>query len=299
VIDRGKDRILNHGIIRATLIMLNSEEIEKVLYQLGFKCHINNVRIHGFKREDIEFPLFVKTPANGQVSPVKKNPLVVHPNIYSLSLGWQGYVVGVEIFKDKFLHNSNLDGFPERVNKKGLISYGLSACVESGESLRSFVRFIADKTTKNNINLSESEDLKNAEGEFEEVDETIKKTLIDARRGQGKYRAQLVEYWTECSVTGVKVIELLRASHIKPWRDSTNSERLDCYNGLLLNPNLDAAFDRGFISFSDNGGIIISEGLKAEAELLSISGDMELKKVDVEHMKYLKWHRENIFKGDN
>ena len=57
-----------------------------------------------------------------------------------------------------------------------------------------------------------------------------------------------MEYWdSKCAVTGLAIPELLKASHIKPWKDSTDEERLDIFNGLLLAPHLDAAFDRGFI----------------------------------------------------
>jgi putative restriction endonuclease len=90
----------------------------------------------------------------------------------------------------------------------------------------------------------------------------------------------------------------LRASHIKPWRDSDNVERLDRYNGLLLNPTLDVAFDRGYISFSDEGKILISDALSGNEKALFISSEMSLKKVDLEHHKYLEWHRRNIFKNN-
>jgi hypothetical protein len=42
------------------------------------------------------------------------------------------------------------------------------------------------------------------------------------------------------------------------WRDSTNEERLNGENGLLLTPSIDHLFDRGFISFEDSGTLIIS-----------------------------------------
>src|SRR5260221_10852420 len=61
-----------------------------------------------------------------------------------------------------------------------------------------------------------------------------------------------------CRIAGVKRPEHLRASHCKPWRDSTNEERLDGENGLLLTPNADHLFDRGFISFEDNGDLLVS-----------------------------------------
>jgi putative restriction endonuclease len=48
------------------------------------------------------------------------------------------------------------------------------------------------------------------------------------------------------------------ASHCKPWRDSSNEERLNGEHGLLLTPSIDHLFDRGFIGFEDSGNLIIS-----------------------------------------
>jgi putative restriction endonuclease len=87
---------------------------------------------------------------------------------------------------------------------------------------------------------------------------TDRQALITARRGQGifKERVMLIEW--RCRVTGVENAAHLRASHCKPWRDSNNEERLDGENGLLLTPSIDHLFDRGFISFQRDGGLIIS-----------------------------------------
>lgn len=73
----------------------------------------------------------------------------------------------------------------------------------------------------------------------ERLNETEKTSLINARIGQGKYRKDLINLWGGCSVTGYEDYKMLVASHIKPWSFSTNSERLDKFNGLLLLPNLD------------------------------------------------------------
>lgn len=127
--------------------------------------------------------------------------------------------------------------------------------------------------------------------------ETTKKALIDARLGQGKYRAELIDYWKGCAVTTLKERALLRASHIKPWRDSTNEERLDKFNGLLLIPNLDLAFDKGFITFDSEGKIIISDLLtEIRRKILNINSKMKIKGVNTENEKYLKYHRKKVFK---
>jgi len=106
----------------------------------------------------------------------------------------------------------------------------------------------------------------------EKLSPTTKKALINARLGQGKFRADLMQIWNNsCAVTECTVLKVLKASHIKPWRDSTNNQRLDPNNGLLITANLDALFDSGLISFDDSGEMIVSQMLSTEErEMLGI-----------------------------
>ncbi len=129
------------------------------------------------------------------------------------------------------------------------------------------------------------------------ITDTEKEAIRRSRIGQGKFRTRLKIFWkNSCAVTGCSTVDLLRASHIKPWRDSKNHERLDEYNGLLLTPNLDAAFDSGFISFDEDGSILISKKLKDEQKAaLGIEVGMTLRRIDEEHQKYLEFHRNHIF----
>ena len=90
------------------------------------------------------------------------------------------------------------------------------------------------------------------------VTETTKIELVQARRGQGIYRKRVVSIEKRCRITGVDNPAHLIASHCKPWRDANDEERLDGENGLLLTPSVDHLFDRGFISFEDDGKLIIS-----------------------------------------
>ena len=91
--------------------------------------------------------------------------------------------------------------------------------------------------------------------------ETERQSLTLCRIGQGEFRAQLVSYWNGCAVTRTNCIPLLKASHIKPWRTSNNIERLDVFNGLLLSPNIDTAFDTGHITFDSQGKIVLSKAI--------------------------------------
>jgi putative restriction endonuclease len=90
------------------------------------------------------------------------------------------------------------------------------------------------------------------------VTETDREAIVRARRGQGLFKQRVMEIETRCRITKVDNLSHLLASHCKPWRDSTNEERLNGENGLLLTPSIDHLFDRGFIGFEDSGELIIS-----------------------------------------
>lgn len=142
-------------------------------------------------------------------------------------------------------------------------------------------------------------DLEKYKKSYEKLEKTEQESVVQSRIGQGLFRFQLIEFWNSCAVTGCSLTELLKASHIKPWRVSSNTERLDVYNGLLLVPNLDTAFDRGLITFSNEGKIIISSQLDEEqAQILGINRNMKLRKVFKHHKKYLEYHRDKIFENN-
>jgi putative restriction endonuclease len=88
--------------------------------------------------------------------------------------------------------------------------------------------------------------------------ETERLAIIRTRNGQGLFKERVSKIEFRCRITGVENPVHLVASHCKPWRDSTNEERLNGENGLLLTPSIDHLFDRGFIGFEDNGMLIIS-----------------------------------------
>jgi hypothetical protein len=127
---------------------------------------------------------------------------------------------------------------------------------------------------------------------------TQKEALIQARRGQGKFRDSLFAVWGSCAITGCTVSTLLRASHLKPWRLSSNKERLDPHNGLLLTPTLDCALDRGLIAIGPNGQVLISPHLPvAQRKVLGLQGAMHLRDVLPHHKPYFKYHRKRVFQA--
>lgn len=125
---------------------------------------------------------------------------------------------------------------------------------------------------------------------------TSRTAMIEARLGQGAFRASLIERWNgRCAVTGCTSQAVLRASHMQAWRDSTDRERLDPFNGLLLTANLDALFDRGLISFEDDGQMKVSDRLThTECTQLGLPAALQ-QKLYPEQIRYLRFHRNAYF----
>ena len=126
------------------------------------------------------------------------------------------------------------------------------------------------------------------------IQSTEKETIIQARVGQGKFREKLIHYWQGCAVTGCDFFDILVASHIKPWCIANNEERLNEFNGLLLLPNLDKLFDKGYISFDTDGKIIFSSCFpKDDRKTLGLDNNIHLLKLSKEHETFLSYHRDN------
>ena len=125
-----------------------------------------------------------------------------------------------------------------------------------------------------------------------------KKELITSRRGQGVYRKNVLDREKSCRVFGVSDPFLLRASHIKPWKDSDDLEKIDGDNGLMLSPHVDLLFDRGYITFEKDGTLLVSPMLNPLVlELWRIPQDVNVGSFTDGQDSYLAYHRENIFKS--
>lgn len=124
---------------------------------------------------------------------------------------------------------------------------------------------------------------------------TERQNLVKCRIGQGTFRQKLIDHWNACAVTGYKDVSLLVASHIKPWRACTNTERLNPFNGLLLTPNLDRAFDAGLITFEKNGLISLSTQLSNPQEL-GINTNMRVA-LKSKHKQFMDFHRDFVFRS--
>lgn len=134
-----------------------------------------------------------------------------------------------------------------------------------GEEARILMARLSQDSANESQRIATGDDLDVWERRLEEqlehdtsVQETDREAIIRARRGQGLFKQRVIRIERGCRITGVTNLNHLLASHCKPWRDSSNQERLDGENGLLLTPSIDHLFDRGFIGFENSGELIIS-----------------------------------------
>ncbi|APV51634.1 hypothetical protein BWI17_19220 [Betaproteobacteria bacterium GR16-43] len=128
---------------------------------------------------------------------------------------------------------------------------------------------------------------------------TERDATVKQRIGQDYFRRGLLSLWNErCAITGLAVPDLLRASHAKPWKHASDTERLDVFNGLLLVAHLDAAFDAGLICIAHDGAVEISDELDSSTRtILGLGDGLRVERLSVRHQKYLDWHRRHVFAG--
>lgn len=132
------------------------------------------------------------------------------------------------------------------------------------------------------------------------IAETESEMKTKVRIGQQKFRKALMPLWNfKCALCSIDLPELLRASHSKPWKDSTNEERLNPYNGILLCSNHDALYDKGYIAFDGQGRLHISSLIEPENYLKY--GLMQRTKIDIqpENKPFFKWHKKFIFEKES
>uniref|UniRef100_UPI0040475805 HNH endonuclease n=1 Tax=Polynucleobacter sp. TaxID=2029855 RepID=UPI0040475805 len=126
---------------------------------------------------------------------------------------------------------------------------------------------------------------------------TEKEQLIKSRVGQGVFRQRVFQKESACRVTGVSDERFLIASHIKPWRVANDHERLDGSNGLLLSPHIDRLFDGGWISFHNNGDMLVSDAAANLLKAWDISLSLNVGRFTDQQSIYLAYHRREIYRG--
>lgn len=157
------------------------------------------------------------------------------------------------------------------------------------------------------IDTAEQEDVLKAQldNSVDEIDKEIetkqlqgeeREALIKVRVNQSAFRKLLMRRYTHCCLCDVDDESLLAASHIKPWAKSSHAEKVDVNNGLLLCPNHDKLFDRGYISFDNGGHIVISDELSKNCAIsMNIKKDMQIE-LSNDNIKYMEYHRNNVLK---
>lgn len=128
--------------------------------------------------------------------------------------------------------------------------------------------------------------------------DTERSYLRTARIGQGQFRKDLIsKYGGACLVTGIRQDELLVASHIKPWKVCTNAERLDPHNGILLSALADQLFDKGLVSFSADGVVLVSPRLSASDRAKCGIEQWHQLQLDAQSKAYMEYHRAVEFRS--
>jgi predicted restriction endonuclease len=126
-----------------------------------------------------------------------------------------------------------------------------------------------------------------------DIGATQKTQIINSRRGQGVFKANVRLVETFCRVTKVANPKHLVASHIKPWSKSDDIEKLSGFNGLLLAPHIDHLFDKGFISFEGNGNLILSSQLDSSVlDKWHIHKEINVGNFRKEQQQFLEYHRD-------
>lgn len=194
------------------------------------------------------------------------------------------------------LHHQIPIGILHKIDKGVNVILGLGMIVDENSNGIFIVKpyFLADNDSiiANTINNNLNNVLEATEIDNNFVTEIVKE--IKQRKGQEKFRKLLLNKYNRCALCGVEATHT-RASHIKPWAASNDQERLDIHNGLLLCPNHDYLFDKGFISITNQGTLLISIQVDdIQMQFFNIHAQMKLNITD-EMKNYLEYHRDNIF----
>ena len=260
-------------------LSISRAEIGRQLEARAFRLVAPGKKMDRYQHHDYTNPIYVKQG--------ERHPLVIDP-VHEGQLVRLRSIAGVVSDVDPHYFNSNLGAFPFwRREEENRTRYGLDFGFTSSVALDQFLMALlgAQATVP-----SAEEDIARAQDLPD--DPTEREAVVAARLGQGRYRRDLFARWGGCAITGCMHPRLLRASHILPWRMSSNAERLSADNGLLLSAGLDAAFDSGLISFDDLGRILLSERLSTtDADAVGIHEDLSLRAICPEHRPYLAAHR--------
>jgi 5-methylcytosine-specific restriction protein A len=196
--------------------------------------------------------------------------------------------------KRLLLFFSQYSGHVKYIGEMRCIDHGYFKTLDGNNTARNGIRFTLERISKDPLPKTSQPEI-HSKRPYKKPTTTERQGLVTSRVGQGYYRQNLLDkFGHRCAVVGAKLPEILIASHIVPWKQSNEDERLDVENGILLSPNYDALFDKHLISFDDEGLIIISSLL--DAEMIQNLGIDTNAKIQVTEgmMPYLSRHRETL-----
>lgn len=122
---------------------------------------------------------------------------------------------------------------------------------------------------------------------------------VGVRSGQSKYKRNLVQVFNECPFTHIKDERLLVASHIQPYASCNGQQKYDVENGLLLSPLYDKLFDRGFITFDQQGILRKTIWLSSnEWQKIPLNYAIQDLHLTPQRIAYLRFHEAHVFLGD-
>lgn len=204
--------------------------------------------------------------------------------------------------KRVFLFESINKGYVKFITEVEVFDYDYFETIDTSGKIRIGIKFFFNRK---GVNIGVQPELLNQYSIMSESipeygyfppNETERQGLITTRVGQGAYRKRIIHRWEyQCAVTGFDKLELLIASHIVPWAESDNNERLDVHNGLLLSPTYDALFDKHLISFDNSGKIILSDNIDYIAyNKIGVSGREKISNLSQYNFEYMDRHRMNL-----
>ncbi len=153
-------------------------------------------------------------------------------------------------------------------------------------------KYVIPNELKTSKSLSEPYELYSSQ----KPNSTERQGLITSRVGQGAYRKSILHRWSyKCAATGYSDIRVLIASHILPWKEAKDEQRLDVDNGILLSPDYDALFDKHLISFDSSGKIIIGSNTSLNSlKSLGITGKEKISNLTDGNKNYLILHNQQV-----
>ena len=198
------------------------------------------------------------------------------------------------ILSANYINVASIDGIPEETWHRGYNSF--KEWKMSEDTASRLVDYFIDEDLSVNLYVNNENSLvernyTDVEFQGDAYQETETPAMRNERRGQGRFRDDLLAQNTECEICGINDKNLLIASHIKSWKFSDNMERLDMNNGLALCSIHDKLFDKGLISFSNDGKIKISSDLsKRNKDIIGLSSNIEIP-LNARKKQYMEWHR--------